>query len=92
MYCHNNGRRHTDEDEAEGDAEGEDVATEGLVVLAVALGEHAQPGVDVVFAQSLWKQSVRCVFTYRFEKKNIDILLHKMLIRIYTVVWMNTLF
>ena len=53
MLYHNN--RHTDEDEGQGDAEGEDVATEGLVVLAVALCEHAQAGIDVVFTQSLWK-------------------------------------
>lgn len=39
---------HTDEDEGQSDTEGQDVASEGLVVLAVAFGEHAQAGVDVV--------------------------------------------
>lgn len=41
---------HTDENEGQSDAEGQDVASEGLVVLAVAFGEHAQAGVDVVLA------------------------------------------
>ena len=53
MLYHNN--RHTDEDEGQSDAEGKDVAAEGFVVLAVALGKHAQTRVDVVFTQSLWK-------------------------------------
>ena len=60
MLYHNN--RHTDEDEGQGNAEGEDVATEGLIVLAVALCEHAQAGVDVVFTQSLWK--LKTSFTF----------------------------
>ena len=53
----------TDEDEGQGDTEGEDVASEGLVVLAVALGEHAQAGVDVVLTQRLRKRIIR-VFNY----------------------------
>lgn len=43
----------TDEDEGEADAEGEHVAAQGLVVLAVAFGEDAQARVDVVLAQRL---------------------------------------
>lgn len=38
----------TDEDEGQSDTEGQDVASEGFVVLAVAFGEHAQARVDVV--------------------------------------------
>lgn len=44
---------HTNENEGQGNAKGQDVAPQGLVVLAVALGKHAKTGVDVVFAQSL---------------------------------------
>lgn len=40
--------RHTNEDEGQSDAEGQDVTSEGLVVLAIAFGEHAQARVDVV--------------------------------------------
>lgn len=40
----------TNEDEGQSDAEGEDVAAKGLVVLAISLGEHLKAGVDVVFA------------------------------------------
>lgn len=38
----------TNEDEGQSDNEGQDVASEGLVVLAVAFGENAQAGIDVV--------------------------------------------
>ena len=40
----------TDEDEGQSNAEGQDVASQRLVVLAVALGKHAQARVDVIFA------------------------------------------
>lgn len=43
----------TNEDEGQSDAKGQDVAAQGLVVLAVTFGKHAQAGVDVVFTQSL---------------------------------------
>lgn len=43
----------TNEDEGQSDAKGQDVATQGLVVLAVTFGKDAQARVDVVFAQSL---------------------------------------
>lgn len=43
----------TNEDEGQSDAKGQDVATQGLIVLAVTFGKDAQAGVDVVFAQSL---------------------------------------
>lgn len=39
---------HTDEDEGQSNTEGQDVASEGLVVLAIAFGKHAQAGVDVI--------------------------------------------
>lgn len=45
--------RLTDENEGDGDDEGEDVAADRLVVLAVAHGEHLHLGVDVVLAQRL---------------------------------------
>lgn len=44
---------HTNEDEAQGDNKGQDVASEGLIVLAVTFGKHAQAGVDVILTQSL---------------------------------------
>lgn len=43
----------TNEDEGQSDDEGQDVATQRLVVLAVAFGKVGQAGVDVVFTQSL---------------------------------------
>lgn len=43
----------TNEDKGQSDTEGQDVATEGLIVLAIAFGEHAQARVDVVLTQSL---------------------------------------
>lgn len=46
-------QRPTNEDEGEADAEGQDVTAERLVVFPITLCKHAQPGVDVVFAQSL---------------------------------------
>ena len=50
----------TDEDEGQSDDEGQDVSFQGLVVLAVAFGEHAQAGVNVVLTQSLWKNNKEC--------------------------------
>lgn len=50
----------TDEDEGQSDDEGQDVSSEGLVVLAVAFGENAQAGVDVVLTQSLWTDRTEC--------------------------------
>lgn len=38
----------TDEDEGQTDNKGQDVASEGLIVLAVAFGKHAKARVDVV--------------------------------------------
>lgn len=38
----------TDKDESQSNTKGEDVASEGLVVLAVAFSKHAQAWVDVV--------------------------------------------
>lgn len=46
----------TDEDEGQSDTKGQDVASEGLIVLAVTFGEHVQARVDVVLTQSLHKQ------------------------------------
>ena len=43
----------TNQDEGHGEDEGEDVASQRLVVLAVTFGEEVQGRVDVVFAQSL---------------------------------------
>lgn len=48
---HADGR--TNEDEGQSDDEGQDVATQRLVVLAVPFGKVGQAGVDVVFTQSL---------------------------------------
>lgn len=39
---------HTNEDEGKSDTKGEDVASEGFIVLAIAFGEDAQARVDVV--------------------------------------------
>lgn len=43
----------TNENEGNRDDEGEDIAADGLVVLAVPLGEEMQRCVDVVLAQCL---------------------------------------
>lgn len=43
----------TNEDEGQTNGEGEEVASEGLVVLAVAFGEHSQVRVNVVLTQRL---------------------------------------
>ena len=47
------GLRNTNQDAAESDEEGEDVAVDGLVVLAIALAEWAQVGIEFVLAKSL---------------------------------------
>lgn len=38
----------TNEDKAETDTEGQDVASQGFIVLSVAFGKHLQTGIDVV--------------------------------------------
>ena len=43
----------TDEDEAQTDGEGEQVASERLVVLAIAFGKHSQVRVNVILTQRL---------------------------------------
>lgn len=48
---------HTNEDEGQSDAKGQDVATQRLVVLAVTFGKDAQARVDVVFTKSLRRHS-----------------------------------
>lgn len=48
----------TDEDECQADAEGQDVTSERLVVLPVALCENSQSWIDVVFTQSLRSDNV----------------------------------
>lgn len=45
--------RLTYQDEGDGEDEGEDVAAVGLAVLAVALGEEDESGVDAVLAERL---------------------------------------
>lgn len=47
----------TNEDEGQSDDEGQDVATQRLVVLAVTFGKVAQAWVDVVFTQSLERRT-----------------------------------
>lgn len=47
----------TDENEGHRNEKGEDVTTEGLVVLAVSFGKEVQGLVDVVFAQRLRHRS-----------------------------------
>lgn len=44
---------HTNKDEGQSDAKGQDVAAQRLVVFAVTFGKDSQAGVDVVFTQSL---------------------------------------
>lgn len=38
----------TNEDESQSNTEGQDVASEGFIVLAIAFGKDAQAGVNVV--------------------------------------------
>lgn len=45
--------RLTNEDERQSDTKGQDVPSEGLVVFAITFGEHAEAGIDVVFAERL---------------------------------------
>lgn len=45
----------TNENEGDGNNEGEDIASDWLIVLSVSFGEEVQSFVDVVFAQSLNK-------------------------------------
>lgn len=66
----------TDEDEGEADAEGEHVAAQGLVVLAVAFGEDAQARVDVVLAQCLKPPShtQTQLLSFHFDSAFFDIM------------------
>lgn len=49
----------TDEDEGEANEEGQDVSTQGFVVLSIALCKHPQARVDVVLAQSLGSKQLK---------------------------------
>lgn len=59
----------TNEDESQSYTEGQDVASEGLVVFAVSFSKHAQAGVDVVFTQSLMKQKTSCTVLVVHKEK-----------------------